>query len=214
MCVVWDGTPHPGFSRYSWDDDSFVVYLAHENYHEQPALACSGRDTAAPAITELAVSLVVQHDSGRAVCLLSKPYLTSRTGTYRGLRHCRLHVREYPGYFVLRRRPQQIRVLSFLGQALRVQYRVLLVLFLFQSHPTPVPTDIYGGEELRFIRQPALSEATPPAETLCLVRPVRSRSLSEAESVESPLHEIHSACLVLSRRASETILELAKILFR
>lgn len=42
MSIVWEENPHPGYCRYSSDDDGFPSYRAHGNYHAQPDPPCYG----------------------------------------------------------------------------------------------------------------------------------------------------------------------------
>lgn len=78
-------------------------------------------------------------------------------------------------------------------------------------HRSPVRTDSYEKEKLGVVSQPAVSEVTSSVETLCWVRLVRSRSLSEAENAESLICKIQSACIFLNRRALETDFGLARM---
>lgn len=67
------------------------------------------------------------------------------------------------------------------------------------------------GEESGFIAHPAPSEATPSAEMPYLVGSEHPSPFLEAENVECLMPKICSAYFVLSRRAPETVLDLARM---
>lgn len=83
--------------------------------------------------------------------------------------------------------------------------------FISQSHPTLFQADNYKGKKFESISYPALSELTLSLGTPYLVRSVRFPSVSEAEILEFFMRETCSGCSVLSHRAPEMVLVLAKI---
>lgn len=74
-----------------------------------------------------------------------------------------------------------------------------------------VRTALFAKERFKAIGHPASSEVVTFAGTSKSVRPGHTRSLPEAEDVESLMHEIRLACFVLCRRFSETVLDLGKM---
>lgn len=135
--VIWEETPPPSYCRYSGVDDSIHDYVAHGNYYAQPAFSCPGHDTVSPDATKLATLWVVQHVLETATSPPVETFLDSRNNTRRELRHCRLHVSHFPGYFVARSRPRSIRRPPLLVLALCVRYRSRLVPWHCSRIPSP-----------------------------------------------------------------------------
>lgn len=81
----------------------------------------------------------------------------------------------------------------------------------FYSQRNFVWNDSYGGEKLEVIDHLASSDCTRSAGTLYSMCTMLSRPPTEPEDVESLMHEIRSACFVLSSHASKTVVALAKV---
>lgn len=63
-CIVWDGTLHPGYCPYSWDDDSLLEYSAHGHYYAQPTLDCPDYEIVVSVSTAVVAARMAKHSSG------------------------------------------------------------------------------------------------------------------------------------------------------
>lgn len=148
---------------------------------------------------------------GLALCLPSRPELTSGSRTRLGPLQFGLDVRHSVEYPVSRKPPRSKRMLSHVVRVLCSLYRSWLMLHN-PAAPTLFRVSIYDGERFGVINHLAPFQVTLFPEPMFLLHPVHSRSLSEVKNVEFPTPEIRSRCFVLSCRAPRMVLELAKIL--
>lgn len=205
-CILWDATPHPGYGGYSCDDDSPLDYPTHGNYHAQLAPPCPGYNTVAPATTRLVTPRVAHHSTRRGT-----------SPSVRTLHHSGNEDASWAAAFLFAHPP--LPRISPVAESTTINPQTLSPgpshpctvpistrPFASQSHPTPVHTDLYGGEEFAVLNHAAVSEATSTAGTPYSVRPVDSRSLFEMQSVESLMLEIRrhvlSSISGLSKRIS------------
>lgn len=99
-CIKWEGTPHRGLCRCSWNDDRLFDYLAHENCRARPAPLCLGCNTEISVAVSSAISRVALRDYGTGA---SPPGIQGTTILHR-------HARPY----LVKTRPSDVRGLCSL----------------------------------------------------------------------------------------------------
>lgn len=211
--IVWDGTLHPGYCQYSWNENSFFDYLACGSCHAQSARSSFGYASVAPTTTEKATSQVVQHNSRTGVTSSAKTALDSGNGSTPWAAALSAARPSIPCV------PRLAKAATFNSSApspdptTPFTVPVLTCLFSSQSHLTPVWIDIHEGEEFEVIIHPALSEGTVLPGMLYSMRPKQFVMLSNAEIAELLMLETRSACFYFIRGTAQTVLDLAKTSF-